>query len=224
MEEYYDLLRKSSIFTDMEDEEMNILMRCLSPELSHYRKNEYILRCGESTSSFGILLKGMAMIEKYDLWGNLNILSEVSIGMSFAESYACLPDAPSDVHIIAKEDSDIMFFDIGRFLYICPIACKFHNRLVQNLLTEIAKKNLLLTRKIDFISKKKIRDRLLSYLQLEAQKNESDIFEIPFNRQELADFLLVDRSALSSEIGKLQNEGIISCKKNLFRIIIRHTY
>lgn len=224
MQKYFNLLRKASIFADMEDDEMEILMRCLSPLLSQYKKNEYILRCGETTSSFGILIKGMAMIEKYDLWGNLNLLSEVKVGMSFGESYACLPDAVCDVHIIAKEDSDILFFDISRFLYICPIACKFHNRLVQNLLTEIARKNLLLTRKIDFISKKKIRDRLLSYLQLEAQKSESSVFEIPFNRQELANFLLVDRSALSNEISKLQKEGVINCKKNKFEIIITPTY
>ena len=164
-------------------------------------------------------MSGMIMVERDDIWGNLSIISEITPSMSFAESYACFSHRPVDINIIAKEQSTVMFFNIERFIHICSVACDFHNRIVQNLLTVVAEKNLILNQKINYISKKKIRDRLLAYLSAESIKNKADSFEIPFNRQELAHFLFVDRSALSNEISKLQHEGIISCRKNKFKII-----
>ncbi len=217
---YTEQILSSILFAGIHKEELKVLIHCLAPKVIHYKKNEYILRCGESIASIGLLLSGMVMIERDDIWGNLSIISEITPSMSFAESYACFSHLPVDINILAKENSTVLFFNISKFIHVCSAACEFHNRIVQNLLTVVAEKNLILNQKINYVSKKKIRDRLLAYLSAESIKNKKDSFESPFNRQELADFLFVDRSALSNEISKLRQEGIISCRKNKFKIII----
>ena len=167
-----------------------------------------------------MVLEGLALVEKEDIWGNRTIISEISPGSLYAESYACLSKLPAEISVIASDNTTVMLFDIRRILTTCSSSCGFHTKLIQNLLYTIAQKNVLLTKKMEYISKKTIKEKLLAYLSSEAMKAGSPTFNIPFNRQELADFLSVDRSALSSEISRLQKKGIISCRKNAFTILM----
>lgn len=219
MKNYLPILKKSNLFMGMDETEIEAMLSCLSSRIKSFGKNETILRSGEKISSVGMVLSGLAFIEKEDFWGNRSIISEISPGMIFAEAYACLSQTPIEMNVIASEDTTIMFLNVNKILTICTSACSFHSRLIQNLLTTFAQKNVTLTKKIQYISLKTIRDRLLSYLSTESLKAESTVFEIPFNRQQLADYLSVDRSALSNEISKLQREGILFCSKNKFEIL-----
>lgn len=218
MDKYLSLLKNTNMFMGISEDEIKIMLKCLSTRVVHFEKNEYILRSGEQIHSVGMVLSGLALIEKEDFWGRRTIIQEIIPGMAFAESYACLSQIPVEICVLASENTDIMFFDIKRILSVCTSACSFHTKLIQNLLKTMAQKNVDLTKKMDYMTKKTIRDRLLSYLSTESQKSGRSTFTIPFDRQELADYLSVDRSALSNEISKLQREGILSCQKNKFSI------
>ena len=208
------------MFNGINESEIDGMLKCLNARTMLYKKNEYILRNGETVNSIGMVLEGLALVEKEDIWGNRTIISEISPGSLYAESYACLSKLPAEISVIASDNTTVMLFDIRRILTTCSSSCGFHTKLIQNLLYTIAQKNVLLTKKMEYISKKTIKEKLLAYLSSEAMKAGSPTFNIPFNRQELADFLSVDRSALSSEISRLQKKGIISCRKNAFTILM----
>lgn len=208
------------MFNGINESEIEGMLKCLNARTMLYKKNEYILRNGETVNSIGMVLEGLALVEKEDIWGNRTIISEISPGSLYAESYACLSKLPAEISVIASDNTTVMLFDIRRILTTCSSSCGFHTKLIQNLLYTIAQKNVLLTKKMEYISKKTIKEKLLAYLSSEAMKAGSPTFNIPFNRQELADFLSVDRSALSSEISRLQKKGIISCRKNAFTILM----
>lgn len=220
MKQYINLLKNTYMFNGINESEIEGMLKCLNARTMLYKKNEYILRNGETVNSIGMVLEGLALVEKEDIWGNRTIISEISPGSLYAESYACLSKLPAEISVIASDNTTVMLFDIRRILTICSSSCGFHTKLIQNLLYTIAQKNVLLTKKMEYISKKTIKEKLLAYLSSEAMKAGSPTFNIPFNRQELADFLSVDRSALSSEISRLQKKGIISCRKNAFTILM----
>lgn len=220
MKQYINLLKNTYMFNGINESEIEGMLKCLNARTMLYKKNEYILRNGETVNSIGMVLEGLALVEKEDIWGNRTIISEISPGSLYAESYACLSKLPAEISVIASDNTTVMLFDIRRILTTCSSSCGFHTKLIQNLLYTIAQKNVLLTKKMEYISKKTIKEKLLAYLSSEAMKASSPTFNIPFNRQELADFLSVDRSALSSEISRLQKKGIISCRKNAFTILM----
>lgn len=220
MKQYINLLKNTYMFNGINESEIDGMLKCLNARTMLYKKNEYILRNGETVNSIGMVLEGLALVEKEDIWGNRTIISEISPGSLYAESYACLSKLPAEISVIASDNTTVMLFDIRRILTTCSSSCGFHTKLIQNLLYTIAQKNVLLTKKMEYISKKTIKEKLLAYLSSEAMKAGSPTFNIPFNRQELADFLSVDRSALSSEISRLQKKGIISCRKNAFTILM----
>ena len=220
MKQYINLLKNTYMFNGINESEIEGMLKCLNARTMLYKKNEYILRNGETVNSIGMVLEGLALVEKEDIWGNRTIISEISPGSLYAESYACLSKLPAEISVIASDNTTVMLFDIRRILTTCSSSCGFHTKLIQNLLYTIAQKNVLLTKKMEYISKKTIKEKLLAYLSSEAMKAGSPTFNIPFNRQELADFLSVDRSALSSEISRLQKKGIISCRKNAFTILM----
>ncbi|KMZ53564.1 putative cyclic nucleotide-binding domain protein [Dorea sp. D27] len=216
MNKYIPLLQNTKMFSGIDSQEIDYMLSCLSAKIHKYDKDSYIIRSGDPVVSLGMVLSGSVLIIKEDFWGNRSILSEILPGTIFAESYACLPDMPIEASAVADSYVEVMFFDIRRILTACTSACTSHTRLIQNLLAAIAAKNVILTKKIEHLTKRTIRERLLSYLSAESLKYGCPTFEIPFNRQQLADYLSVDRSALSNEISKLQSEGILICKKNRF--------
>ncbi|WP_411337787.1 Crp/Fnr family transcriptional regulator [Ruminococcus gauvreauii] len=212
----YFFLSKTLLFRGDSPEEIKIMLDCLGCEQKTFKRGEVIYRSGDIVQSLGIVLSGRAQIENDDLWGNKSILDSVGPGQVFAETYACVPGEPLMVSVIAAEASEILFLNIGRVLKTCPNACQHHSRLVSNLLTISAQKNLNLSRRIFHTSSKSIRGRLMSYLSFQAARHGCFEFTIPFNRQQLADYLSVDRSAMSNELSKMQREGLLTADKNHF--------
>lgn len=218
MREYITLLKNTTMFEGIHESDIPSLLGCLNTKVITYKKGEYIVRAGEPVKSIGIVISGLLLIQKEDYWGNCSIIQEISPGLVFAESYAFLEDFQSEVNIVANTETKIISFDVHKINTVCANSCSYHKRLIQNLIESISRKNVALTKKIDYLSKKTIRERLLAYLSEESIKNQSCYFKIPFNRQQLAEYLSVDRSALSNEIGKLQKEGIITSNRSYFSL------
>jgi len=183
MEEYLSILRKSNLFSGVQPEEISAMLKCLSARIKHYKKDEFIIRSGDYIRSVGMVLTGTALIIQEDFWGKRTIISEAMSGALFAETYACIPSIPIEMSVISDSECDVLFMDFNRIMNVCTSACSFHTRLLQNFLSSIARRNLILTKKMQHMSKKTIREKLLSYLSAESLKNNSSTFDIPFNRQ-----------------------------------------
>lgn len=218
MQVSYGFLKKTSLFRGAAEDELPTLLGCIQPSYRDYAKNEMILRQGEDISAVGLVLSGRAQVIEEDFWGNRSILADAWPGDMFGESYAFLPGELLRVSVVAEEPSRIMLVDSRRMLEICTRACRFHIRLVQNILAESARKNLALTRKLSHMSKRTTREKLLSYLSGQSLAAGSGSFEIPFNRQQLADYLCVDRSAMSNELSKMRDEGLLTFDRSRFQL------
>ena len=212
------LLSRSPLFRGAGESGIGEMLSCLGAEERSYEKEEMIYRAGNTVTSLGVVIHGSVMIVNDDLWGNRSILDRVEPGQLFAETYACVPGEKLLVDVFAAEVTEVLFLNVGKMLSQCPNSCGHHTQLIRNLLAISAQKNLQLSRRIFNTSSKSIRGRLLSYLSDQAVKNESERFDIPFNRQQLADYLGVDRSALSAELGKMQREGLLEFRKNHFHL------
>jgi len=210
------VLKHSNMFNGTDESEIKAMLSCLEAKRHEYEKGEYILRFGEDVSHIGILLSGRAEIIKEDYWGNRNIVAEVPPGRSFAESYVCAADAPLGVSVLAVKDSQVLFLSIQKILTTCSSACAFHARIIRNLVTLLAEGNLAMNDKLTYLSQRNTRQKLMSYLSAESLKRKSPDFKIPFDRQQLADYLSVDRSAMSNELSKMRREGILEYNKNHF--------
>lgn len=209
-------LSETKLFRGIEEQEIDSLLQCLAATKREYKKGEVILSEGTITESLGIVLSGMAIISCSDIWGNNSILGDIAPGAVFAEVYACIPGEPLRISVSAAEDTIVLFMNVGRVLSTCTNACPFHTKLVRNLLTVCAYKSLQLSQRILHTSSKSIRGRLMSYFSQCAKGSGSCSFQIPYNRQQLADYLGVDRSAMSNELSKMQKEGLIEYQRNQF--------
>lgn len=212
-------LFNTQLFDGLKEDEITSLLGCLDAEKRSYKKGEVILSEGSITKNIGIVLSGMAMISCCDIWGNNSILGNAAPGSIFAEVYACIPEQPLLVTVSAAEDTSVLFMNVGRILTTCTNACPFHARLARNLLNVCAYKSLQLSQRIQHTSSKSIRGRLMSYFSECAKRAGSNSFLIPYNRQQLADYLNVDRSAMCNELSKMQKDGIIEYERN--RILLK---
>lgn len=217
MKKYH--LSNTSLFRGFTEEETKSVLKCLSAVQKSYKKEEYIFHMGDTITSVGLVLSGSVQVIRDDYWGNRQIMAGIGEGQIFGESYACAKGEPLMVGVIAAEHTQVMFLEVGKLLTVCSIACQYHSRLIQNLLTVIAGRNLTLTTKIDHMSKKTIREKVLSYLSYQAGKQGESRFEIPFNRQQLADYLAVDRSALSAELSRMRKEKLLLFDRNRFTLL-----
>jgi len=208
----------SPLFQGISTEDIQGMMKCLSAVRRTYRKGEMIFCAGEDAKMMGMVAAGSVEIIHDDFWGNRQIMGTAHIGEIFGESYACMPDSVFLVSARAAEDCEILFMEVGRILTTCSPACEFHSRLIHNLLYVLASKNLRLTQKIEHMGQRSIREKVMAYLSFQAEMYHKETFEIPFNRQQLADYLAVDRSALSAELSRMQKEGLIQYEKNRFTI------
>lgn len=206
------------MFAGVGEEELPAMLNCLGATVRSYRKGEYVFQSGEHISSITVLVEGRLLIQKDDYWGNRSIVNVIEPGELFGEAYAAPGSGALRNDVLATEDSTAIFFDIHRVLTVCPSACRFHALTVQNLFYEISEKNRKLVSKLDITSKRTTREKLLSYLSEEARRQNASTFEIPFNRQQLADFLSVDRSAMSNELCKLRDAGMISFERSRFTL------
>lgn len=215
------ILSATPLFQGIKDREIESVLKCLSAEEKSFQKDAYIYRAGDITGRLGVVMEGSVNIIKDDVWGNRKIIENISQGQIFAETYACLKGEALMVDVQASEPAKVLFMDVNRILTTCPSACDFHTRLIRSLMYVLARKNLMLTRKMDIITPKSLRERVLVYLSQEAAKQGSHRVTVPFNRQQMADYLSVDRSALSGELSKMKRCGLIDYEKNQFTIHCR---
>ena len=220
MTKYIDVLRKCPLFIGIEDEDLIAIMKCLDVKEDTYKKGDTILAEGDPAKYLGIVLTGQVQIDRVDYYGNRSILTSIEPSTIFGESFACAGLDSLPVNVTAVEDTSILLIDARRITQSCSNSCSFHNKMIFNLLNIVARKNLIFHRKIEITSKRSTRAKLMTYLLLEAKKNGSNTFTIPYDRQELADYLEVERSGLSAEIGKLRKEKIVSCCKSTFTLLV----
>lgn len=219
MKKYISILKKTKLFDGLENEEIISMLSCLKAKLNTYKKGEYVLRQGEYVSNVFILVEGSLHIQNDDYWGNHSILRQISVGEMFGESYIG-PDSGALLNdAVAITDSTVIFFDLGKIITACSSACPFHNTVVQNMFFAISEKNRKLVQKVGHMSKRSTREKLISFLSQEAKKHNSSSFTIPFNRQQLADFLSIDRSAMSKELCKMRDEGLLEFDRNQFKLL-----
>lgn len=219
MKKYVPILKKTKLFSGVGEDDVTSMLSCLGARLKSYKKGEFVLRQGEHLSDIVVLVEGKLHIQKDDYWGNRSILGLIEVGEMFGEAYVS-PESSSLLNdVVAVEDSTAIFFDVKRIITTCPSACRFHSMVVQNMFFAISEKNRKLVQKLGHMSKRTTREKLISYLSEEAGRQNSSSFSIPFNRQQLADFLSVDRSAMSNELCKMRDEGLLEFEKNRFRLL-----
>ena len=218
MKDFLNLLKRTTLFGGMDEHEIEAMLGCLGAKTESFTKGDYLLRVGDSPDSLGLLLSGSALVVEEDYWGNRNIRARIAPGQVFAEVFACVPGAVMDVSVLTEESSRVLWLTVGRVLRICPAACPHHNRMIHNLLSDLAANNLRTNQKLTHISRRSTREKLLSYLSAEARRQGKSTFFIPFNRQQLADYLSVERSAMSAALSKMQKEGVLTYDKNFFSL------
>ena len=220
MKKYLPILRTSPFFKGLTDNEILSILHCVNAATTSRKRDSYIFRAGDSTEVMGLVVAGCVLVIQEDLWGHRNILSKCHAVDFFCEPYAASPGAVLNVSVVADEDCEIILLNVQRLLVSCPTVCEHHQKLIRNLVGVLANKILILNDKITHVGKRTTRDKLLSYLSSVSIRQASLSFDIPFDRQQLADYLCIDRAAMSSEISKLQKEGLIKTNRNHFELTV----
>lgn len=220
MQKYLPILRSCPFFNGMRDDEILSILHCVQASTVTRPRGTYILRAGDTTEVMGLVLSGSVLILQEDLWGHRNILSKCTAGDFFGEPYAATSGAVLNVNAVAEDDCELLFLNVKRLLMSCPTACGHHQKLIRNLVSVLANRLLVFNDKITHVSKRSTREKLLSYLSTESVRQAPLSFDIPFDRQQLADYLCVDRAAMSVELSKLQKEGILKTKRRHFELIV----
>lgn len=216
MKEFLPIIRSSTLFSGISEEELTAMLSCLDTKTESFPKDTFLLRAGDTAESIGLVLSGSVLIVQEDIWGNRNILSKAGAGQTFAAAYACAPGSLLNVSVLAETPVTAMFLNVKRVLNVCPSACEHHSRIIRNLLGELAEKNLRFGEKLTHMGQRTTRAKLMSYFSAEAQRLGTYEFDIPFSRQQLADYLAVERSGLSLELGKMRSEGLLDFHKSHF--------
>lgn len=217
MKKYLNILKGSKLFANVSEDEIGGMLSCLDAHERHYKEGEFVFRQGDKVDSVSVLVDGALLVQADDYWGSRSIITQVGVGELFGQAYLAGEAIMND--IVAAEDSAVIFFDAKRVLTTCSSACPFHNRVIRNLFFALSETNLRLVTKLGHIQKRTTREKLMSYLSLMAKKAGRSSFTIPFNRQELADFLSVDRSAMSAELGRMRDEGLLTFDRNRFTLL-----
>lgn len=213
-----DLLKKSILFKGMTDNERDECLKRLNAHRKSYKKGDFILNAGDLTYQMGMVLSGSVTIESNDMWGNRTILSYIGIGQFFAESYALLGEEVLLVDVMANENCQILFIHLGNLISNIQNA-SWSQKIYRNLLLISSHKNLTLSGRSFHTASKSARGRILAYLNtVSLQKNATE-FDIPFDRQQLADYLNLERTNMSKELTRMQRDGIIECKKSHFKLL-----
>ncbi len=214
----WEILGSSPLFDGVDETDLPALLGCLSARRAKIPAGGDVLRAGDPAGRVGLVLTGQVQVIQDDFYGNRSIVASVGPGQLFGEAFACAGAAALPVGAVAAGDSEILWIDYRKILSTCEKRCAFHHRLIYNMLRVLAGKNMQLSRKVELLSKRTTREKLLCYLDGEARRAGSRSFSIPFSRQELADFLSVDRSAMCHELSKLRREGRIDFQKNRFTL------
>ena len=219
VKKYLNLLQSIDLFNGMAGSEILSLLPCLDARTRYYEKGDAIFLSGGSVKRFGVVLSGRVQIIQEDFYGNRGIIAEIGAGGLFGESFAFAKTDVLPVSVSASESGEVLFLDSAKLACPCAEACVFHTAIIRNMLSIVSMKNITLTRKIEITSKRTTREKLLAYLSYEAKKAGLSSFVIPFNRQELADYLSVERSAMSAELSRLRGEGLLDYHKSRFTLL-----
>lgn len=219
MKEFHSILERCPLFDGIRMEDLRAMLGCIGGRTVSVTKGQAVFREGDPATHVGMVLTGAVRMVREDFYGNRSIVAHIGPAELFGETYACagIPSLPTSV--VADEDSQVLLMDCRRITTSCCNACAFHSRIIFNLLKLVAVKNLVFDQKIQVTSKRTTRDKLMTYLLDQAKLQGSNSFAIPFDRQELADYLEVDRSGLSAEISRLRRDGILESEKNHFILL-----
>lgn len=219
MSDYLKILNSSPVFKGIEEDKIEKLLPVFGAVTRNYSKGEYILKAGDMNNLLGIILEGKVHIIQEEFWGNRNILSAIGPGQNFGEAYACAPSARLSINVVAEADCKVLFLNVSGGLENSPEELnEAIHRITLNLLRDMAGKNIYFTEKLTHIGERTTRGKIISYLSSQSDKAGSTDFKIPFSRQELADYLFVDRSGLSAELCRMRDEGLIWFNKNHFKL------
>jgi len=219
LKQFSEVLKKCPLFEGIEESDMLKMLSCLGAKTVSFDKKYTIFAEGYPAKHIGIVLSGSVQIIRVDYYGNRSILSEIYPSDLFAEAFACAETRALPISVIANEPCEVLLIDSNHILHTCHNHCAFHQQLIFNLMKDLATKTIQFHQRTEITSKKTTREKLLAYLAIYAKKAGTNSFEIPFDRQELADYLEVDRSGLSAEISKLRNEGILESFKRHFTLL-----
>ncbi len=219
MKKYLPILQRCSLFRGIEEDNLLTMLGCLGAKVTPFDKKYTVLAEGGPARHIGVVLSGSVQVVRVDLNGNRSILSEMREGECFGEAFACAGVENLPIAVVANEACEIMLLDCHHILHTCANHCGFHQQLIFNLTQELAAKVMAFHQKIEVVSRRTTRDKLMTYLLIQAKKNRSNRFTIPFDRQELADYLEVERSGLSAEISKLRAEGVLDSHRNEFVLL-----
>ena len=219
MKKYLPILQECPLFDGIKEENLLTMLTCLGARIDRFDKKYTIFAEGSPARYIGIVLSGSAQILQVDYYGNRSILSHVRNGEVFAEAFACAEISSLPISVVANEPCEIMLIECSHILHTCQNSCGFHQQLIFNMMKDLASKTVLFHQKIEVVSRRTTRDKIMTYLSQQAKKKNSNSFDIPYDRQELADYLEIDRSGLSAEISKLKKEGIIHSHKNHFELL-----
>lgn len=221
MEKYIPLLQKSPLFIEMDEKDIKSMLKCLNAFEKEYMDGEMIYCEGEKVGAVGVVLEGRVQVVRDDVHGNRIIMAEWAPGDLFAEAFAPAEVDEIPVSVYASEKSRVLFVDFKRIMTQCSSHCAFHSLLIRNMMKAIAQKNILLSRRIELLGKRSIREKLLALFWTRQKEMKKSRVTLPFNRNELADYLCVDRSAMSRVLGQMKKEGILSFKKNVFELHLK---
>ena len=216
------LAKRSPLFDGIGTDNLSALFSCLGARRVRLAKGEPLFRTGEKADRFGVVLSGSLAVSTYDANGKRTLIKLIRAPESVAAAQALSGVDVMSVDVEANEDGEVLLLKAARIVAPCENACSFHTRLVRNIMRTLAVKTLELNRKIDIISRRATADRLMEYLRAVSMENGSREFDIPLDRQGLADYLCVERSALSDEISRLSKAGIISSRKSHFALLKAH--
>ena len=219
MKDFFDILRECPLFDRIGDESLKEMLGCLNAKERSYKKGDAVFAEGDKAKYLGIVLEGSVQLVRVDYYGNRSILANIEPPQLFGEAFACAGMKSLPVDAVAAADTKILLLDAQRIARPCGNACPCHGQTILNLLHIVAKKNLVLHQKIEITSKRSTREKLMTYLLLQAKNAKSHTFTVPYDRQELADYLEVDRSGLSAEISKLRNEKVLECRRSTFTLL-----
>jgi len=217
MKQVFDIIKQNPLLKNVSLDDFEKMAACLDAVARTFEKGDNIIFTGDRVSHVGLILSGSVKVIKEDVDGNIVILTELGVPELFGEVFACADIDHSPVTVLASEKSEILFINYRKIINTCSSACVFHAKLVENMLSVIARKNLMLNQKIEILSRRTTRERLLMFLDI--HRGEAKECTIPFNREEMAHYLCVDRSAMSNELGKMRDDGLIRFHKNTFEIL-----
>jgi len=215
--QYSDAIRSVPIFRDIGGAELEAMLNCLGAETRSVPKNDILLLAGEKPKKVGVVLKGLLHIVREDSDGSRALVAAAGPGELFAESLCCAFVPESPITVLASADSTVLLLRFDRILHTCPSACAYHQKLMENMLRLVAVKNLRLQDRLELMSLKTIREKVLRYLETLGLKQGGRV-TVPFNREELAAYLCVERSALSHELMRMRRDGLLDYKKNVFTL------